>query len=169
MARTGTMSAAPMIGSYPRGRMSEHVEESFAGADLYGAEYDGGDRFVGCSFVDADLTEIVTRGTVFEECDLSGARLNASRHEASAFLRCRFRRTSLFGAGLVACKLTGSTFESAVLRPLTVDGGDWSYVSLRRADLTGVGLARLRLDGTVIDPDQAVALASALGAVVEPS
>ena len=34
----------------------------------------------------------------------------------------------------------------AQLRPLVVDGGDWSYISLRGADLRGVvGLAGLRL------------------------
>jgi uncharacterized protein YjbI with pentapeptide repeats len=46
----------------------------------------------------------------------------------------------LFGATLRGCKLTGSTFVRAQLRPLTVEGGDLSYVSLRRADLRGIAL-----------------------------
>ena len=43
------------------------------------------------------------------------------------------------------CKLTGSIFLRCDLRPITVEGGDWSYVSLRGADLRGVSLAGLRL------------------------
>ena len=54
-------------------------------------------------------------------------------------------RTRLFGSVLRGCKLTGSTFVRASLRPLTVEGGDWSWVSLRSADLRGVGLAGLTL------------------------
>jgi uncharacterized protein YjbI with pentapeptide repeats len=168
--------------------------------------------------VDADLTEVTSNGTVFEECDFSGAKLNASTHDASGFLRCLFRRTSLFGATLRECKLTGSRFEHAVLRPLVVAGGDWSYVTLRQADLAGIALTGLRLreadlteadlteadlrdcdlsharlhnarlaradlrgadltavplaglryDATVLDPDQAVQLTFAMGAVVQP-
>jgi uncharacterized protein YjbI with pentapeptide repeats len=66
-------------------------------------------------------------------------------HTGSAFLRCRFRRTRLLGAAFVGCKLTGSVFESAELRPLRVEGGDWSYVRLRQADLRGVSLRGVKL------------------------
>lgn len=94
---------------------------------------------------DADLIEWETAGETFEECDFSGARLNASVHTGSAFLRCVFRRTNLFDARFVACKMTGSVFESAELRPLHVEGGDWSYVRLRGADLRDVSLRGVRL------------------------
>jgi uncharacterized protein YjbI with pentapeptide repeats len=105
-----------------------------------------GEHLVGRSFADADLVEWETDGCVFEECDFSGARLNASVHRSSAFLRCTFRRTSFFGAELSGCKLTGSVFlEGCELLPLTVDGGDWSYVSLRRQDLHGLSLDGVRL------------------------
>ncbi len=66
-------------------------------------------------------------------------------HEDTAFLHCRFRKASLFGATLRGCKLTGSVFESSILRPLTVEGGDWSYVSLRGRSLAGMRLADVRL------------------------
>ena len=65
--------------------------------------------------------------------------------EDCAFLRCRFERTRLAFAQLRGCKLIGSTFVRCDLRPLTVEGGDWSYVSLRGADLRGVSLAGVRL------------------------
>jgi fluoroquinolone resistance protein len=82
---------------------------------------------------------------VFEDVDFSGARLNASVHTGTAFLRCTFRRSNLFDAAFVGCKLSGSVFEQAELRPLRVEGGDWSYVRLRGADLRGVSFHGLRL------------------------
>lgn len=127
-----------------RHEMGEHADEDLSGVDWYGDELRGR-RFLRCSFVDAALDELTTYGCVFEDCDLSGVSLTASVHEDTAFLRCRFRKASLFGATLRRCKLTGSVFESAVLRPLTVDGGDWSYVSLRGQSLAGLRLAGVRL------------------------
>lgn len=189
--------------------------ESFIGADMYAVDLVD-EHYLGCRFNDADLTEMTSRGVVFEECDFSGARLNASKHSASGFLRCSFRRTSLFDATFDECKLSGSTFQETALRPLRVTGGDWSFVSLRRADLAGItfsdtrlveadftganltgaalrdcdlsnaklthaklakadlrgstlaglDLATITLDGTRLDVEQAVVIATSLGAVV---
>ena len=50
-----------------------------------------------------------------------------------AFLGCSLEGARLFGSTLRGCKLTGSTFLRSQLRPLTVQGGDWSYVALRGA------------------------------------
>ncbi len=97
------------------------------------------------SFTDADLIEWETDGETFEECDFSNARLNASVHRGSAFLRCRFRRANLFDVTFAGCKMTGSVFEECDLRPLHVEGGDWSYVRLRGADLHGVSFRGVRL------------------------
>ena len=106
------------------------------------------------------------------------------------------RRCSFFDATLTGCKLTGSQFLNCGLRPLTIDGGDWGFVSLRgqnltaaklgglrlrEADLTGADLTRadlrgadldgvalrdVRLDATKIDMAQAVQFATAHGAKV---
>jgi uncharacterized protein YjbI with pentapeptide repeats len=62
-----------------------------------------------------------------------------------ALLNCRFERTRLAFATLRGCKTTGSTFLRCELRPLTVEGGDWSYAVLRGADLRGVSFAGVRL------------------------
>jgi len=119
-------------------------DEDFAGVDWYGLELGDG-RYRRCRFFDADLTEVRTQNAVFEECDFSGARLNASRHRTSAFLRCTFSRASLFDATLDGCKMTGSEFAATRLRPLTVRGGDWSYVALPGADLAGLDLSGVNL------------------------
>lgn len=66
-------------------------------------------------------------------------------HRGSAFLRCTFRRANLFDATFVGCKMTGSEFVECDLRPLHVEGGDWSYVRLRHADLRGVSFRGVKL------------------------
>lgn len=55
-------------------------------------------------------------GEVFEDEDFSLARLNASVHRGTAFLRCTFRRSRLMFAEFHECTMTGSVFESADLR-----------------------------------------------------
>ena len=93
----------------------------------------------------ADLSELELRGEVVEQGDLTGADLSSSTFTDCAFLSCRFERVRLAFSTWRGCKLTGSSFVRCDLRPLTVEGGDWSYVSLRQADLRGVSLAGLRL------------------------
>ncbi|TAL26110.1 MAG: pentapeptide repeat-containing protein [Frankiales bacterium] len=104
-----------------------------------------GRTFAGESLVGADFSEATLTRVVFDSCDLSGAELTSATLDTCAFLGCRMERVRLFGSTLRGCKLTGSTFVRAALRPLTVDGGDWSYVSLRAADLRSVALAGVGL------------------------
>ncbi len=124
--------------------MAEHVEKDLARIDWDDRELVG-EQFLRCRFDDASLREVVTRNCVFEDCDFSGVRLSSSTHVRTAFLGCRFRRTELFNATLEECKLTGSSFLDCSLRPMSVLGGDWSYVGLRGADLRKADLRRLRL------------------------
>jgi uncharacterized protein YjbI with pentapeptide repeats len=107
---------------------------SYRGEDWYGEELT--DRvYLRCRFTDVDLTEATTRGVRFEECAFDNVRFNASRHVDSAFLRCVLRHCNLFEAAFDGCKLVGSEFRDCELRPLTVTGGDWSFVHLEGADL----------------------------------
>ena len=101
--------------------------------------------FIDCRFHDASLAELVTRRCVFERCVLTGVGLSGSRHEGTAFLSCRFDRSKLFDVVWTGCKLTGSQFPGATLRPMTSVESDWSYASLRGVDLSGVDLSGQRL------------------------
>lgn len=127
----------------------ETFHDVTVGADLARVDWEldelRGRRFAQCRFDDAQLLELRTTDCEFVECDFSGAVLGSSVHERTAFLRCRFRRTQLFDASFLGCKLTGSHFAGCALRPLTVDGGDWSYVGMRGAELAGVDFAGVRL------------------------
>ena len=64
--------------------------ERFPRVDWYGEDL-GASVFVGCEFVDADLTEVTTRGARFEDCEFRGGQLNASTHEGSVVHRLPLR------------------------------------------------------------------------------
>lgn len=102
-------------------------------------------RFVDCHLERIDLTEAVTQGVVFTGCTFGNVSFNASRHVDTAFTRCVFRRCTFFAAEFTGCKLVGSTFDQCDLRPLTVVGGDWSFVAFPAADLRGVRLVDVRM------------------------
>ena len=91
--------------------------QTFRDLDWY-AEDLGARAFVSCIFIDADLTEVTSRGARFEDCEFRGCQLNASTHDGSSFTGCRFSRTSFFAATLRGCKLVGSTFVDSKLRQL---------------------------------------------------
>jgi uncharacterized protein YjbI with pentapeptide repeats len=122
---------------------------SWEGEDLARVDWDWTEleqvTFVDCRFDDASLVELVTRRCVFERCVLTGVSLSGSRHQGSAFLSCRFDRAKLFDVTWEGCKLTGSQFPGAAMRPLTSVESDWSYASLRGVDLSGVDLSGQRL------------------------
>ena len=126
--------------------MSEVVEnETFEDEDWYGDELVER-AYTGCAFNRIDMTEALTRGCVFTECRFANVKFNVSRHVDSAFLRCAFGRCNFFEAEFSGCKLMGSTFEkNETLRPLRIEGGDWSFVGLREADLRGITVRGVRM------------------------
>ena len=79
-------------------------------------------EYVDCSFVDADLRGLHTAGCVFSRCDLSGADLGDSTHQATAFRSCMFRSTQLAGVRMDGCTLLGSTFVECRMRPVALTG-----------------------------------------------
>jgi fluoroquinolone resistance protein len=116
---------------------SKIVDEDWYGRNLETSEY------AQVAFIDIDMTELTSKGTVFTECSFRGVRFNASRHTSSAFLSCSFHRCTFFDAVFADCKAVGSTFERCDLSTLSVVGGDWSFTDLSGADLT-----RTRFEGT---------------------
>lgn len=119
----------------------------FAGEDWYGREF-AAERFDNCVFVDCDMTEISTAGTIFDHCEFRNVALNASVHDTTRFDNCVFSDSSLFGATLRHCKMTGSQFRNTAMRPLTIEGGVWSWVNLFGADLRNINFDGLNLEET---------------------
>ena len=50
------------------------------------------ETFSRVAFVEVDLSEVVTEGSVFEECTFRGVKFNVSSHTSTAFLNCTFTR-----------------------------------------------------------------------------
>jgi uncharacterized protein YjbI with pentapeptide repeats len=75
---------------------------------------------------------------------LTGVRMGGARHHGSAFLSCRFDLAKLFDVTWDGCKMTGSQFPGAQMRPMTTTDSDWSYTALRGADLSGLDLSGQR-------------------------
>jgi len=123
---------------------TEYVDESFDGLQQAETQLQGS-RFRSCSFRHANLEALVTAGCLFDSCDLTEVRFNASKHVNSAFVNCRFRGTHLFAAKFEDCKLTGSVFEAVRWSGFSNSGGDWSYTNLRHSNLKGVSLRGARL------------------------
>ncbi|HEX4816910.1 MAG TPA: pentapeptide repeat-containing protein [Nonomuraea sp.] len=123
---------------------SPPTETSIISADWDSREV-AGESFHRVLFQDVDMTELVDRGSTFEECAFVNVRFNVSVHEDARFLTCTFRGCSFFDATFTGCKLTGSVFEGCTYGLLKAEGGDWSYVGLPGADLRGSLFQGVRL------------------------
>jgi fluoroquinolone resistance protein len=118
---------------------------TLTGADWSGLTLDASVVVQDVTFVDCDLRELVTNGATFDGCTFRAVELNASEHIDTAFTRCRFHRSVLFGATFRGCKLVGSVFEGCEWPAVEVEGGNWSFVGLRKADLRKVTITGARL------------------------
>jgi uncharacterized protein YjbI with pentapeptide repeats len=139
------------------------VSEDDTDLDWYGRTVSG-QSYDGVELVDVDMTEVVDEGSTFTDCTFRLVLFNASVHTSAAFTNCTFSRCTFFDTRFVSCKLVGSTFTNCTFGPLTVEGGDWSYVGLAGADLRAATVRGVRLreadltgarfdDGTLADCD----------------
>src|SRR5664279_4692055 len=125
--------------AYYRQGMPLAIDTDFGG-DPLGAVHHEDQLFDGADFVEA-----TTEGATFTNCVFRQVRFNASTHTSSTFTNCQFRSCSFFDATFAGCKLLGSTFQDCTFDLLTVDGGDWSFVSLVRAPLAGSTFTGVRM------------------------
>lgn len=144
--------------------------------------------FRDCRFTGAALVRTALTGCTFSGCDLSGVTATDCKLVGSRFDRCRFDLllveggdwsfTGLPGADLRRARFTGvrmreADLSRARLQASSVREGDLSAALLHRADLSrcdlrGTDLAGLdplgtTMTGAVVDVQQALVLAVALG------
>jgi fluoroquinolone resistance protein len=118
---------------------SEVRDEDWGGRELLRQTY------TRVAFIDVDLSEVVSEGAVFDECTFRGVRFNVSQHRSTAFLNCAFTRCSFFDTTFSGCKAVGSKFQACSFDLVKVDGGDWSFVGLRGADLGSACFVDVRM------------------------
>src|SRR6185437_16722330 len=103
------------------------------------------DEYTQVAFLDVDMTELSSTGAVFTDCTFTNVRFNVSKHTESAFVNCTFSRCNFFDASFIRCKLTGSVFDGCSFDLMDVDGGNWSFVGLTSAKLSGTTFHGVRL------------------------
>lgn len=127
-------------GAVPSGKWADNIrsmagsDEVQSGLDWYAVTSERED-YGGVRFVDCDFTEMRSEGSIFSGCVFRNVRFNVSTHVNSAFDNCRFEHCNFFDATFEGCKFTGSVFTGSSLKPVRVEGGNWSFVSLAGADL----------------------------------
>ena len=126
------------------GAPAPECDTSITGEDWYGLDLSE-QTFERTLFVDVDLTEAVSAGSVFTDCSFRGVKFNASRHKESAFLNCTFTACNFFDARFVGTKLVGSMFDRCEFALLQVEGGDWSFVGFPGAALEGAQFVGVRM------------------------
>ena len=75
---------------------------------------------------------------------LTGVRMAGGQHTGTAFLSCRFERARMSNSVFEACKLTGSHFPGADLRPLETPRLRLVVDVAARVDLSGTDLSGQR-------------------------
>ena len=126
------------------GSAAPETQETIAGADWEGQDISGRTH-THVAFVDLDLTEARSEGSVFTECTFRRARFNCSVHTNAAFVNCTFVNCDFFDSRFTECKLVGSMFDRCTYDLMQVAGGNWSHVGLPGADLRRAVLRGVRL------------------------
>lgn len=129
--------------------------------------------FTRCSFFDATFTRCKMMGTMFDRCsygvlkvfggDWSFVGFPGADLRGASFRDCRLREADLTGARFEGASLTGADLSGAWLHAANLSGCD-----LRGSDLSTLDPLATEVKRAVIDVDQAVVLAGALGLDVRP-
>lgn len=157
-----------------------------------------GAAFDGCTFREVELNASVHTDTAFTNCTFTrcsffDATFNGCKLMGSLFDRCRYgvlkvnggdwSFVGLPGANLSSCSfqavrmreadLTGARFEGAQVNGVDLSGAWMHSAKMSRCDLRGSDLSALdplttEIAHAVIDVDQAVVIAEALGLDVRP-
>jgi len=144
----GTISACACdrfaVADRVHGRPPAPTETTIAGADWYAADLTGAvhERVL---FQDVEMTESTGTGARFVDCTFRGTDLSCSVLRDSSFEGCTFIRCSLFDTTLTGCKLVGVLFDDCRLDQMRVEGGDWSFVGLPKADLRHARFSDVRM------------------------
>lgn len=141
---------------------SQHQGSAFVGCDLTGvslfdAELDGC-KLVGTRFLRCTLRPLTARGGNWSFVTLRGTDLGG----------IELRDLSLVEADLTDCDLTGATVAGCDLSRAELRGARLHDADLRGSVLLGVDPQGPRWRDARLDLAQAVTLAEALGAVVDP-
>lgn len=133
-----------------------------------------GCTFVRCNLFDARFTDCKLVGSTFESCSLDLLRVSGGDWSYVGLSGADLRSATLDGLRMREADLRGARLQAATLTDCDLSGASWDKADLSRCDLRGSDLSALdpatvQLRGAVIDPQQAMLLAVAMGLDVRDS
>jgi uncharacterized protein YjbI with pentapeptide repeats len=120
-------------------------------------------ELLGCRMVGAKLEHASLEDVVLKDCIVDYGLFWEASFKAARFERCSLREASFAGANLSGVVFAGCDLTRADLRNTKLAGADF-----RGSTLDGLQVGIKDLQGAIIDPTQAVHLASLLGMTVQP-
>jgi fluoroquinolone resistance protein len=173
---------------YPRyGTTPPQTDSEIVGANWYGADLSG-QSHERVALSEVDMVEASGRGVLFSECaELRDCKLVGSIFDGCEFgvLTCRggdwsfvglagadLRRVRFSDMRMREADLTGARCGGAQLRELdlsgaSLHGADLTKADLRGSDISSLDPAAVKLRGMIVDPDQTMVIATALGLDVQ--
>ena len=116
----------------------------------------------GCRLIGLQLREIHGVDVLMQECNLEGAIITAAFLKSARFVQCNLRRALLEGTDL-----GGATFRGCDLTDVDLTGSKLKGADFRGSILDGIRVAAGQLQGTIIDPVQALYIVGMLGITVK--
>jgi len=117
-----------------------------------------GCRASGMAMLDSELQDVLIQRCTAELMRIWSSRLQRVRFEQCRLQKSSFEQSNLRGVVFRHCDLSGAQFSGARMQ-----GCD-----LRGSQLQGITVGIQELQGAIIDPGQALLLASLLGLLVQP-
>jgi len=124
--------------------------------------------FTGCNFFDVKLTRCKLVGSMFDRCTFDLLEVEGGDWSLVGMPGADLRKASFHGVRLREADLTGARFEGAKVRDTDLSGAWMHGASFRGADLRGSDLSALDplnsdVADALIDVEQAMVIATALG------
>lgn len=129
--------------------------------------------FINCSFFDASFARCKLVGSVFDRCTFGLLKVISGDWSFVSLAGADLRGSTFTGVRMREADLTGANCAGATLQHLDLSGAslhraDFTRTDLRGSDLSAVDPLATTLAGAIIDADQAIVLAGALGLDVRP-
>jgi uncharacterized protein YjbI with pentapeptide repeats len=140
---------------------SRLIECDLANANWFQADF-ARVELLNCRLTGFHTIEARLQDVLFKDCQATLAQFRFSTFKTARFEHCDFSDADFQGADL-----TGVVFAHCNLSRAEMSGAKLAGADLRGCTLDGLHAGWQELQGTIIDPSQALALVQALGIIVE--
>ncbi len=128
--------------------------------------------FTRCTFFDAQLRDCKLVGSIFDGCEFGVLTCQGGDWSFVGLAGADLRRVRFSDMRMREADLTGARCGGAQLRELdlsgaSLHGADLTKADLRGSDISSLDPAAVKLRGMIVDPDQTMIIATALGLDVQ--